>query len=138
MSHEILLMAVRSEDDCFDDDLSLRIWIAAPRDRHSEKPDAVRNFLARANPGPRLEIYARQIPKVWLAWGHEIAEPLTEQAASFNQPGINDQFFKKRPLARRLYLQDHQGDNPVAADRLRLLARTRRWGRSVLQPAITR
>jgi N6-adenosine-specific RNA methylase IME4 len=101
-SHEIMLTAVRSEDDRFDD-MSLRSWIAAPRGRHSEKPDAIREMIERASPGPRLEIFARtQVPS-WYSWGHEIAEPLTEQAASFQEPGTNDQFFTKRPLARRLY-----------------------------------
>jgi hypothetical protein len=73
-----------------------------PRGRHSEKPDAIREFLERASPGPRLEIFARQITRGWFAWGHEIAEPLREQAASIDDPGTNDQFFTKRPLARRL------------------------------------
>jgi N6-adenosine-specific RNA methylase IME4 len=62
MSHEILLTAVRSESDRFDD-LSLRSWIAAPRGHHSEKPDVIREFLERASPGPRLEIFARQITR---------------------------------------------------------------------------
>jgi hypothetical protein len=111
-SHEIILTAVRGEDDRFDD-RSLRSWIAAPRGRHSEKPGAIHELIERASPGPRLEIYARQITRGWFAWGHEIAEPLSEQAASL-QTGTNDQFFTKRPLARRLYeitrakIQDQQ------------------------------
>ena len=101
-SHEILLTAVRSEADRFDD-LSLRSWIAAPRGRHSEKPDAIRDLIERASPGPRLEIFARRQVPNWYSWGHEIAEPLTEQAASFAEPGTNDRYFTKRPLASRLY-----------------------------------
>jgi N6-adenosine-specific RNA methylase IME4 len=101
-SHEILLTAVRGEDDRFDD-LGLRSWIAAPRGRHSEKPDAIRELLERASPGPRLEIFARKLNRGWYAWGHEIAEPLTEQAASLDEAGTIDRFFTKRPLARRLY-----------------------------------
>jgi N6-adenosine-specific RNA methylase IME4 len=84
-SHEILLTAVRGDDDRFDD-RSLRSWIAAPRGRHSEKPDAIREFLERASPGPRLELYARQIKRGWFGWGHEVAKPLTEQAARLDQP----------------------------------------------------
>jgi N6-adenosine-specific RNA methylase IME4 len=99
MSHEILLTAVRGEDDRFEDQ-SLRSWIEAPRGRHSEKPDAVREMIERASPAPRLELFARKLVPGWFAWGHEMAEPLTEQAASFHQPGTNDQFFTKRPLAR--------------------------------------
>jgi N6-adenosine-specific RNA methylase IME4 len=102
MSHEILLTAVRTEEDSFDDH-SLRSWIATPRGQHSEKPDAIHEFLERASPGPRLELYARQIRRGWFAWGHEIAEPLTEQAAIFDEPDSNDRYFTKRPLARRLY-----------------------------------
>jgi N6-adenosine-specific RNA methylase IME4 len=101
-SHEIMLTAVRGDADRFDD-LGLRSWVAAPRGRHSEKPDAIRDLIERASPGPRLEIFARQITRGWFAWGHEIAEPLSEQAASIDDPGTNDQFFTKRPLARRLY-----------------------------------
>ena len=101
-SHEILLTAVRSEDDRFDD-MSMRSWIAAPRGRHSKKPDAIREMIERASPGPRLEIFARtQVPN-WYSWGHEIAEPLTEQAARLDEPGSADRFFTKRPLAQRLY-----------------------------------
>ena len=84
-SHEILLTAVRSEDDRFDD-LGLRSWIEAPRGRHSEKPEAIHGLLERASPGPRLEIYARQIRRGWFAWGHEIAKPLNEQAVSLDEP----------------------------------------------------
>jgi len=101
-SHEILLTAVRGEDDRFDD-LGLRSWIAAPRGRHSEKPEAIHELLERASPGPRLEIYARHTRRGWYSWGHAIAEPLNEQAASFDEPLTNDRFFTKRPLAQRLY-----------------------------------
>jgi N6-adenosine-specific RNA methylase IME4 len=101
-SHEILLTAVRGEDDRFDD-RSLRSWMSAPRGRHSEKPDAIYELLQRASPGPRLEIYARQIRRGWFGWGHEIAEPLMEQAADLDELSAIDRFFTKRPLARRLY-----------------------------------
>jgi N6-adenosine-specific RNA methylase IME4 len=86
MSHEVLLTAVRSEEDRFDD-LGLRSWIAAPRGRHSEKPDAIREFLERASPGPRLEIFGRSLHRNWYVWGHEVAKPLTEQAARLDEPG---------------------------------------------------
>jgi N6-adenosine-specific RNA methylase IME4 len=101
-SHEILLTAVRSEDDRFDD-MSLRSWIAAPRGRHSEKPDAIRDMIERASPGPRLEIFARTQVSNWYSWGHEIAEPLSEQATKLDEPVATDRFFTKRPLAQRLY-----------------------------------
>jgi N6-adenosine-specific RNA methylase IME4 len=81
MAHEIPLTAVRSEDDRFDD-RTLRSWIEAPRGRHSEKPDVVRETLERASPGPRLELFARKLVPGWFCWGHEIAEPLTGQTAA--------------------------------------------------------
>jgi len=81
MSHKILLTAVRGEDDRFDD-LSLRSWIVAPRGRHSQKPEAIRESLERASPGPRLELYARKLVPGWFAWGHEIAGSLTDQTAA--------------------------------------------------------
>src|SRR6266568_814877 len=52
-SHSLLLTSVRGPDDRFDDH-SLRSWVECPRGRHSEKPDEVRNLIARASPGPRL------------------------------------------------------------------------------------
>jgi N6-adenosine-specific RNA methylase IME4 len=82
MSHEILLTAVLANRDDRFDDRSLRSWIEAPRGRHSEKPDAVREMIERASPGPRLELFARKVVPGWFAWGHEIAEPLTNQAAA--------------------------------------------------------
>ena len=85
MSHEILLTAVRRDDDRFDD-LSLRSWIEAPRGRHSEKPDVVREMIERASPGPRLEIFARKLTPGWYAFGHEVSMPLSAQAALLN-PG---------------------------------------------------
>jgi N6-adenosine-specific RNA methylase IME4 len=80
-SHEILLTAVRSQDDRFDD-RSLRSWIEAPRGRHSEKPDVVREMIERASPGPRLEVFARKLVPGWFTWGHEIAMSLTDQTAA--------------------------------------------------------
>ncbi len=80
-AHEIMLTAVRSENDHFDD-LGLRSWIEAPRGPHSEKPDVVRGMLERASPGPRLEMFARRLIPGWFTWGHEIAELLVDQTAA--------------------------------------------------------
>jgi N6-adenosine-specific RNA methylase IME4 len=81
MSHEVMLTAVRGENDRFDD-LGLRSWIEAPRGPHSEKPDIVREMIERASPGPRLEIFARKLTPGWYAFGHEIATPLVDQNAA--------------------------------------------------------
>jgi N6-adenosine-specific RNA methylase IME4 len=82
MSHEILLTAVLANRNDRFDDQSLRSWIEAPRGRHSEKPHVVREMIERASPGPRLELFARQLMPGWFAWGHEIAVSLTEQTAA--------------------------------------------------------
>jgi N6-adenosine-specific RNA methylase IME4 len=81
MSHEIMLTAVRGENDRFDD-LGLRSWIEAPRGPHSEKPDVVREMIERASPGPRLEIFARKLTPGWFAFGHEVSTPLVDQTAA--------------------------------------------------------
>jgi N6-adenosine-specific RNA methylase IME4 len=81
MSHEILLTAVLANKDDRFDDHSLRSWIEAPRARHSEKPEIVREMIERASPGPRLELFARKLVPGWFVWGHEIAESLADQTA---------------------------------------------------------
>jgi N6-adenosine-specific RNA methylase IME4 len=81
MSHEILITAVRGLDDRFDDQ-RLRSWVEAPRGRHSQKPEIVREMIERASPSPRLELFARKLAPGWYVWGHEIAEPLTGQTAA--------------------------------------------------------
>jgi N6-adenosine-specific RNA methylase IME4 len=81
MSHEILLTAVQGDNDRFDD-RGLRSWIEAPRGRHSEKPEVVRQMIERASPPPRLELFARELVPGWFAWGHEIAQSLIDQAAA--------------------------------------------------------
>lgn len=80
MSHEVMLTAVRGPEDRFDDS-GLRSWIEAPRGRHSEKPEAVREMIERASPGPRLELFARKLTPGWFCWGHEIALSLESQTA---------------------------------------------------------
>jgi N6-adenosine-specific RNA methylase IME4 len=83
MSHEILVTAVRSKNDRFDD-LGLRSWIDAPRGLHSQKPDVVREMIERASPGPRMELFARKPTPGWFCWGHEIMERLTDQQQAGN------------------------------------------------------
>jgi N6-adenosine-specific RNA methylase IME4 len=80
-SHEILVTSVRGENDEFND-RALRSWVVHPRGRHSEKPDIVRDMIERASPGPRLELFARKLVPGWFAWGHEIAQFLTDQSVA--------------------------------------------------------
>jgi N6-adenosine-specific RNA methylase IME4 len=75
-SHETLLTAVRQDSADRFDDHSLRSWVEAPRARHSEKPEIVRELIERASPAPRLEIFARKLTPGWFSWGHEARCPI--------------------------------------------------------------
>jgi N6-adenosine-specific RNA methylase IME4 len=81
MSHEILLTAVQSRDDRFDN-RTFRSWMEAPRSRHNEKPGVVREIIEQASPDPHLELFARKLVPGWFVWGHEIAQPLLDQRAA--------------------------------------------------------
>lgn len=70
-SHEILLTAIRGNAKRFSDK-SLKSWIECSRGRHSEKPQRVRNFIERASPGPRLELFGRAPADGWAVWGNQI------------------------------------------------------------------
>jgi N6-adenosine-specific RNA methylase IME4 len=78
MSHEILVTGINKDRDRFNDN-GLRSWVEAPRRRHSEKPDVVREMIERASPGPRIELFARKLVPGWYCWGHEIAARLQDQ-----------------------------------------------------------
>ncbi len=80
-SHSLLLTSVRGPDDRFDDH-SLRSWIECPRGRHSEKPDEVRNVIARASPGQRLELFATKSSPGWYVWGHAVHDGISTNCVS--------------------------------------------------------
>lgn len=47
--------------------------ISAPRSpRHSEKPDEAYDVLQAVFPGPRLEMFARELREGWTVWGDEV------------------------------------------------------------------
>ena len=77
-AHEFLLTGVRGDAKAFDDQ-NLRSWLEADRRQHSEKPDEVRRLIERASPGPRIELFARNLTPGWYAWGHQITRPLLSQ-----------------------------------------------------------
>jgi N6-adenosine-specific RNA methylase IME4 len=79
-AHEILLTAVRGDATRFNDH-NLISWLECKRDKHSQKPERVRDFIERASPGPWLEIFARETdPNLnWLSWGHGISDSLLSQ-----------------------------------------------------------
>lgn len=78
-AHEFLLTAVRGNAKRFDDH-SLRSWLECSRGQHSDKPDQVRDYITRASPTPRIELFARREYPGWLAWGNQIDRNLFSKA----------------------------------------------------------
>lgn len=74
-SHEFLLTAIRGDAKRFND-RSLRSWVEVDRGAHSAKPEQVRAMLERASPGPRLEMFGRQVADGWTVWGNQIERSL--------------------------------------------------------------
>jgi N6-adenosine-specific RNA methylase IME4 len=79
-SHELLLTAVRGNAKRFADH-NLRSWLECGRGKHSEKPDRVRDFIQRASPSPRLELFGRRMFPGWLVWGNEVERTFFDEAA---------------------------------------------------------
>ena len=48
-----------------------RTIFAAPRGRHSEKPDSFMDMVERVSPGPYLEMFARRARFGWDYWGDQ-------------------------------------------------------------------
>jgi N6-adenosine-specific RNA methylase IME4 len=69
VSHEFLLLGVRGDSPFRTAHPS---FLVAPRRRHSEKPEAVRQVVEQVSPGPRLELFARKTTPGWTSWGNEI------------------------------------------------------------------
>jgi N6-adenosine-specific RNA methylase IME4 len=79
VSHELLLLGVRGSL-CFSDN-SLMSWASLDRQQHSVKPHVVRQWIERASPGPRLELFGRHLVDGWLVWGDQIEQDLFYSAA---------------------------------------------------------
>lgn len=74
---EICLLGVRGRPQRIA--RNIRQLVIAPRTRHSEKPDEVRQrIVALMGDVPRIELFARQTSPGWDAWGNEIT---TQEAA---------------------------------------------------------
>ena len=58
------------------EDAGLMSWMEAPRTKHSAKPEAVRDLLERAGPGPYLELFGRKEVPGWAVWGDQVARTL--------------------------------------------------------------
>jgi N6-adenosine-specific RNA methylase IME4 len=52
-------------------------FFEAPVERHSAKPDFVRDLAMRHGPGPCLEMFARKPYPGWEVWGNEVQSDLT-------------------------------------------------------------
>jgi N6-adenosine-specific RNA methylase IME4 len=46
----------------------------APKGRHSQKPEEMRQMIEKVSYGPRIELFARQIAPGWDAWGNEVGK----------------------------------------------------------------
>jgi N6-adenosine-specific RNA methylase IME4 len=67
--HEILLLGVRGQGTARTK--MLPSWIQTARDRHSAKPERVRDLVEQLSPGPYLELFGRYAVPNWTVWGNE-------------------------------------------------------------------
>lgn len=74
LSHEFLLLGVRGQVRF--GDRSLRSWLKATRTTHSTKPDKIREFVERASPAPRLELFGRRTSPGWTVYGNSVERRL--------------------------------------------------------------
>lgn len=70
--HELLLVGTRGATVTPAPGERVGSVFEAPRGRHSEKPAAVRDAVARMYPDlPRIELFARAATEGWAVWGNE-------------------------------------------------------------------
>lgn len=51
----------------------MRAYVESQRERHSKKPDEVRNRITElVGDLPRIELFARQKTEGWDVWGNEV------------------------------------------------------------------
>lgn len=68
---EICLLAVKGKPQRLNADVHQLIY--APIDKHSKKPNETREKILRlCGDLPRVELFARQVPKGWDVWGNEV------------------------------------------------------------------
>jgi N6-adenosine-specific RNA methylase IME4 len=77
-SHEILLTAIRGDAKRFND-RSLKSWETFDRGAHSAKPEKVREYIERASPRPRLELFGRRLADGWTVWGNQVSRTMFDQ-----------------------------------------------------------
>lgn len=100
-AHELLVLGVRGRLTFSDH--SLRSWLEAKREGHSRKPAVVRQLLERASPGPRLELFAREVVPGWVAWGNEIDATCFHERVAALGSGLAERRGRRGPrrIARR-------------------------------------
>ncbi len=52
--------------------LNIPSHFVAPRQQHSQKPQAAYDIIAQGSPGPRIDMFARAQRDGFVAWGNEI------------------------------------------------------------------
>ena len=72
ISHEVLLMGVRGRLPVLRRDALS--YGSFNRTRHSAKPAEVRQLIESLSPGPRLELFARELVTGWTVWGDQVPE----------------------------------------------------------------
>ena len=80
VSHEFLLFGMRG--DCPFGRRDQMSWAELPRGRHSAKPDAIRQRIEKVSPGPRIELFARDVTDGWSAWGNQLRRNLFTRGKS--------------------------------------------------------
>ena len=62
--------------------------VTAPRGRHSEKPPVIYRQIERVTPGPRCDLFARQVRPGFDCWGLDVPAGFKPDGAQF--AGLND------------------------------------------------
>jgi N6-adenosine-specific RNA methylase IME4 len=70
VSHELLVLGVKGSGSFLDH--SCMSWLQADRTGHSSKPHVVRKLIEKVSPGPRLELFSRDVADGWVVWGNSI------------------------------------------------------------------
>jgi N6-adenosine-specific RNA methylase IME4/ParB-like chromosome segregation protein Spo0J len=68
---EVLILATKGKVYSWWKDQGVRDLIRVASGKHSEKPDQIRDLVARLSPGPRLELFARSCSPDFDRWGDE-------------------------------------------------------------------
>ena len=84
---EFLVIAARGRP-AFRTTVDFDTLVIAARGRHSEKPAAVYQLLARVCPAPRVDIFARQPRPGYDVWGLDIPGGFQPDGATFNGLGV--------------------------------------------------